>query len=260
MGEHDGRNPITLKALAWLARPWSVIVLSKPVHLNNGRTWPSQKAAKQHFKNMLARYHDGDVVKDASDHADLAALLERYDRLTAEVPTKIGVGIDKFFRRRNVNVDFATSGFHVRRTDGTETDFSYITAVEGRSKSQSAGFNDACRHAIAADTLAFKQRYFDDNSNDERLAPCECSGELIGFDEAHVDHASPTFDQLVHKFREARGWTDNIPAEVLTAASDAQTKTTFADDNVSKAFREFHASEAELRVISQSENLAKGAR
>lgn len=234
--------------------------MPKPITLTNGREWPSQTAALQHFKDMLARYADDDIVENGDDHDDLVALLERYDSAIAELPTKTGVGIDLFVRRRNDGDTFSTSGFWVRRTDGTETDFSYISAVKGQPKAPSQGFCDACRNAIAADTLAAKQRYFDEHGNEEGLAPSDISGEMIPFDQAHVDHASPTFNQIVLTFRAERGWTKEIPEDVLTPSSDAQTTTTFSEAAAAEAFREFHNGVAELRVISKRENLARSAR
>jgi hypothetical protein len=49
----------------------------------------------------------------------------------------------------------------VRRTDGTDTDFSYIDAVKGQPKSNAQEFYDACRGAVAADLLAAKKRHFE---------------------------------------------------------------------------------------------------
>lgn len=104
---------------------------AKPVTLSNGRHWPRQKDALEHFKEMLGRYTTGERVTDPADHADLCALLTRYD---ASVPpgaeTKIGVGIEYFSRERNGGEGYSTEGFHVHRKDGTSIDFSYIHAVK----------------------------------------------------------------------------------------------------------------------------------
>ena len=52
---------------------------AKIINLPNGRTWPKKGDAVNHFKAMLARYRDGSRVSDATDHSDLASLLEVYD-------------------------------------------------------------------------------------------------------------------------------------------------------------------------------------
>lgn len=110
-------------------------LMEKAISLPNGRSWKTQAAALAHFKDMLACCSDNQIVEDRSDHDDLVALLERYDAVITDSPAKIGCGIDCFFRRQNVGEGYSTPGFWVRRTDGTDTDFSYIGAVKGQPKS-----------------------------------------------------------------------------------------------------------------------------
>lgn len=105
--------------------------MAKPVNLSNGRSWKTRKDAIEHFKNMLARYSDGDRIDGPSDHDDLRALLELYDSDVAPGgETKAGGGVDHFTRQRNADEGWSTSGFHVHRTDGTSIDFSFYRAVQ----------------------------------------------------------------------------------------------------------------------------------
>jgi hypothetical protein len=107
----------------------------KPVHLSNGRKWPTRKDATKHFKEMLARYRDGQMISDAADHSDLSALLERYDSdLSSGALTKTGAGTSYFSRERNEGDGWSTSGFHVHRVDGTSTDFSFYSAIQAEEK------------------------------------------------------------------------------------------------------------------------------
>lgn len=87
--------------------------MAKTIKLQNGRLWKTQTAALAHFKDMLARYTDEEVVESRADHDDLVALLERYDAVIVEGPSKIGEGVDYFFRRRNRFEGFSTPGFWV---------------------------------------------------------------------------------------------------------------------------------------------------
>ncbi len=104
----------------------------KPVQLSNGRAWRAQTDALQHFKDMLGRYSTGDRVSAGDDHADLQALIERYDALLSrDAETKAGTGIEYFSKQRNVGDGWTTEGFHVHRIDRTSIDFSYISAVKG---------------------------------------------------------------------------------------------------------------------------------
>lgn len=233
--------------------------MAKTIDLSNGRSWRTQSAALEHFKSMLRRYSDDQTIDVRADHDDLVALLERYDSAIVGGPSKIGTGVDCFFRRRNVGQGYSTAGFWVRRVDGSETDFSYISAVKGEPKSSAQEFYDACRNAVAADLLAAKKRHFIAHGDDQGRVPCELTDELITFKEAHLDHAYPTFGQLVVSFRAARGWQHGVPEGVLSAPVDGQTITTFVDPDAAEAFRQFHHGAVILRIVSRSRNLAMAA-
>jgi uncharacterized protein DUF3223 len=233
--------------------------MAKAITLSNGRSWKTQAAALAHFKEMLRRHADNQVVEGRDDHDDLLALLERYDAVITHGPAKIGSGVEYFLRRRNVGENFSTPGFWVHRTDGTDTDFSYIDAVKGQPKSNAQEFYDACRGAVATDLLAAKKRHFETHGDSSGRVPCDLSDELISFAEAHLDHAYPTFGQLVVSFRAARGWQHGVPAGILTPPADAQTATSFLDASVVDAFRRFHSGAATLRIVSRARNLAMSA-
>ena len=106
--------------------------MAKTVTLSNGGLWRTQKLASEQFKSMLARYEDGNVVDDFEDHDDLLALLVRYDMFVLNDIAKVGSG---FERRLNRGEGFSSSGFGAVRSDGIDTDFSYISAVKGEFKS-----------------------------------------------------------------------------------------------------------------------------
>ena len=233
--------------------------MAKTINLPNGRSWKTQTAALAHFKDMLPRHSDNQIVEDRAEHDDLVALLERYDAVITNGPSKIGAGIGIFFRRLNVGEGYSTPGFWVRRTDGTDTDFSYIDAVKGQPKSNAQEFYDACRGAVAVDLLAAKKRHFETYGDSAGRVPCDLSDELITFAEAHLDHAYPTFGHLVVSFRAARGWQHGVPAGLLTPPADAQTTTCFLDASVAEAFRQFHRGAATLRIIARARNLAMSA-
>ena len=105
--------------------------MAKPVTLSNGRKWKTRTAALDHFRKMLGRYGDGDRVSSPADDSDLRALVALYDSvLPAGAPTKGGAGISHFTRELNTGDGWATSGFHVHRTDGSSIDFSFVHAVQ----------------------------------------------------------------------------------------------------------------------------------
>ena len=208
---------------------------------------------------MLARYKDNEAVEVREDHDDLLALLERYDEAITDGPSKIGVGVEVFFRRRNFGEGYSTPSFWVRRTNGSETDFSYIHAVKGAPKGMAREFYDACRSVVAPDLREAKKRHFDKHADASGQIRCEITNDLITLEDAQLDHAYPTFGQLVVSFRAAKQWQHCVPDGVLTLAHDAQTQTTFLDASVAEAFRSFHHAAALLRIVSRKGNLGMAA-
>lgn len=85
--------------------------MAKPVHLSNGRQWRTRTDALEHFKQILARYNDGDRITDPPDHDELQSLLARYDSVVSPgSETKTGSGIKYFSRQRNADQGWTTSG------------------------------------------------------------------------------------------------------------------------------------------------------
>ena len=118
--------------------------MAKPVVIGS-RSFRTQKSALDHYKALLHRYQDGDRISDPGDHADLVALIERYDPILDQVGEQAkGRGqIGHFERRLNTGTGWSNSGFWVVRLDGSATDFSYIWAVKGLPGDRSKDFYGA---------------------------------------------------------------------------------------------------------------------
>ncbi|TAU13816.1 DUF3223 domain-containing protein [Rhizobium leguminosarum] len=224
--------------------------MAKPIRLSNGKCLKTQGAALEHFRKMLARYGDNCLVDDHDDHADLIALIERYDTVESDGPPKMGVGISRFERRLNRGAGFTSPGFWILRTDGSITDFSYVSAVRGVPKTLSEEFYDACRNAIGPELLATKQRYFKEFSDVEGRLPCDLTDMPLIYSEAELSHAVPSFGKIVADFKASQGWDASIPLGVLTQSADAQISTSFIDPAISAAFRTFHHARAVLRIVA----------
>lgn len=225
--------------------------MAKPVELSNGREWKTKKAAEQHFRDMLARYRNDEHILDYQDHSDLSALLERFDLLVSDGPSKIGAGIKRFERRLNKGDGWSSPGFWVVREDDTLTDFSYVQAVVGRPKSDAEEFSVACHNAVSRDLLAMKQRQFDNFSDPDGLVACDVTGNLVAYSEAQLSHAHPPFGLIVKEFRKLKGWEGNVPVGTLTASADAQISTHFTDDAIAREFLNFHHDRAVLRIVGK---------
>ncbi len=230
--------------------------MATAVTLSNGKSWPSHRAALVHFQQMLARYSDDQVVEDAHDHDDLAALIERYDLSINAGSAKAGSGIDHFERRRYGGKGFLTAGFWVVHTRGDATDFSYVVAVRAHPKSDAQQFTSACRAAVEPSMLTAKKRAFERYGDNLRRVPCELTGEPLAFEEARLEYIGMSFVQIVVSFRAVRGWSHGVPDGAITGPIDTQAVTAFRDPAMAEAFSKYHNVVAKLRIVAKSANLA----
>ena len=224
----------------------------KSVELPNGKFWRTQKEALQHFKDMLGRYKNDQLVDSLEDHDDLVAILERYDLLELGGRSKVGPGIRHFERRLNRGEGYTSPGFWAVRVDGTETDFSCPKAIKGRPATALEEYYAACRSAVGADLAAAKQRQFDRFSDADGKIACDVSGVPVAFSQAQLRHANPSFGRIVEEFRKHMGWAKTDLKARLTTAGDAQISTSFLDPKDAEAFRKFHHSRAVLHIVSKA--------
>lgn len=224
----------------------------KPVSLENGRSWASQRAAEDHFRNIRDRYGPGKTVTSHADHDDLLALIRRHDLLVADGPSKEGVGVERFETRTNVTNGGRTVGFWIVRIDGSETDFSFIRAVAGAARSGEGQLMDACRGAVIDDLHTARIAHFAANSDKNGCIECEVTGRLIAERESGFDYVGRRFADIVVDWMSAMGWSDGPPPSVLNAPGDAQTTTVFRDQSVANDFRRFHRRNARVRIVDRS--------
>jgi hypothetical protein len=224
--------------------------MAKPIQLSNGRTWPTQRAALDHFKAMLARYQDDERVDRRMDHLDLVALLDRFDLSVVGGQPKTGAGARYFMRRLNIGEGYSSSGFWLARVDDEPTDFSYIAALKGAPRSDAKEFYDTCAATVRPVLAVAKSEFFAAHAGLDGRVPCEISDEMLLPEQACVDHAWPTFGQIVGAFRVRQGWATEIPISAVRAPRENERESSFEDLAVAQAFRDFHRSVATLRVIS----------
>ena len=223
--------------------------MAKPITLPKGKSWNTQTAALDHFKRMLHRYKDDATIDRVEDHDDLLALVERFDQATGD-DSKIGAGISHFERRVNRGPGYATPGFWLVRTDGTETDFSYVRSLRMAPQSILERYYGACRSAVATSLAAAKQRQFDRFSDAEGRIPCDVSGVLVKASDAQLRHAAPFFGDIIRNYREHREWSVADLGGLLSPPADAQTDNIFLNEEDSEDFRCWHRAKAVLHIVS----------
>jgi hypothetical protein len=217
--------------------------------------FPSQKAAKEHFKAMLARHDLGSEIKGED-----AEMLMRLIALHPHAKRKVGAGVEMLYTGC---VPGKAKGFWLRRVDGSTTDFSYIRCVDGERRPWSQLLS-ACRQAVSADLLAAKGAYFDHHGDVE----CAVSGESLAFDQAQIDHKPPlTFEVIVAAFLAVLGERpDSWMLRGVVSGARVGKFITHGDDStgelvLAKEFAEYHhcVTRGMLRIVSKSVNAKLGA-
>ena len=229
--------------------------MAKPVKLST-RTFETQTLALKYYREMLGGYEDGDRITDPEHDADLRALIERYDPLLENhgQPVKGYQHIAYFERRRTET--HGTSCFYFVRNDGTEDKFSYRHAVIGKLKDSGEEFADACRQAVHLDCIVEKKRLFALHANNTSRMRCEKTGQLVTYDEAHLDHEGPFFAEIVSEFQIMNDWQKGIPDDVISEPQALKTTATFNDCSIENAFRKFYRQHAKFRILSVAANLS----
>ena len=166
---------------------------------------------------------------------------------------KIGCGVADLFVRINWKTEhYEDRCFWIRRTDGSETDFSYrecITPTDHRGK-----FIHVCRVEIHDYIQSFREK---ERRQRGDFAICPLTGKQFEIAKAHVDHQYPdTFESLVEQFISEH---NIVLSEVeIIPGRDAQLRDRFADENLARSWREFHRARAVLRLLPSHINQRLG--
>lgn len=213
--------------------------MKKPITVGT-RSFASKKEATVATQRVLySRPIGSHVFGD-----DLQFLLDLL-QMHPEFEEKIGCGIKSI----EVEQNGPTRGFWITRLDGSRTDWSFIACLTPPTAEKQA--LAAFRTAIRGQIQNFKDEFFAEREFDL----CPITGEKVTRDNCHVDHAPPgLFVDLVDHFVSCSGLK---LAEVLVVpTTDGATETRLLDAQLDREWREYHAFNAKLRVVSRTANLS----
>lgn len=215
---------------------------SKPVIVGN-LTFETKSAAKEHVRNLVARYPDGAAISQV-DTAFLKDLLELHPR----VDEKVGSGVNSF--TINTNWEYSnTRTIFINRTDGSRTDFSWIKCIDGETSHQLQ--MQALRVAVMDQIIAFKQSQFLHG----RTVTCSETGEALSWQDCHVDHCAPdTFDKLVADWLASERIT--IEQVTISPSRDSSFHRNMTDEVQRLSWWNFHNARKKLRLLSPFANLS----
>jgi hypothetical protein len=206
-----------------------------------GQTYPSLQAVGERAKTLLA-WGPGPVT-NPGEVAFLRDLLDRHP----DAAGKIGPGVAGFDVRRSAS--FGSFCFGVIRTDGTSSDFSYRVCLERWRSSPTACAKMALRNEVNDQVTAFLQA-------ERRRGPLvdAVTGRPVGGERPHVDHAPPTFAELVGMWLAKEALRlDHLETD---GHGDNEDRLTLRDRALAARWQAFHAQHARLQIVTEATNQA----
>ena len=205
----------------------------------SNKIFSSKKEAKAFLKEMLSKYDDGDdIIGD--DEVLLFELILRHPDFTM----KRGIGIKRFYKDKSP--EYKTSCFHLERTDGFKTDFSYPRCIDSTTPTLSQEFYSACRYAVSDKLTNKKKEIFDKGA-----VYCIKTNELLTFDTSEYRHTTPRFRDIVNDFIEAENI--ELTLDLFVDDADLQYITKFSDHAMAVKFDAFHTNKAVLEMYKKYE-------
>jgi hypothetical protein len=209
-------------------------------------TFPTKKAALAEVRRVLHNSVPYEMLE--GDDYELILALVKLHRNADEKFTGGCIGIRVQW---NCVPGYAPArGFHIVRADGTTMEFSIycgpLDQQDTEAKRRWARLTQAARYAVVPTTQAYKDRRFGGGP----IAICDVTGQILGWDDAVVDHAPPwPFRRILNDWLSERG----VPPVI-----EQRYHFEFAPDDAA-AFRAFHDERARLRLIDKDENMRLGA-
>lgn len=203
----------------------------------------TKTGAKQFFRDLRDSYSDGERISD--EHAiclrDLVAIHPESELKAGAGISHFSVATDAEFRK--------TRHFFIHRLDGTGTDVSFNSAIDGRNPKRDR--LEALRRGIQDQILEFRRIAFTGTEPIE----CPLRGLLITQDAYHIDHTPPsTFLSLAENWLQSE--EISISQIEITPPADNQIVTEMTSTDQLSSWRAFHAAHAKLRLLSPLGNLS----
>lgn len=185
----------------------------------------------------------GETPFTGEDDAFLRALATRHP----EAGRIIGTGIDRIFAVVNPDYcDLDNVCFWVRRSDGTGCSLSYRECIT--PSPVMANIEQVFRAEVEPFISDFLMKFFARARMELRDPVCSVTGMSLDHSKVVVDHVAPkTFKFLLLRFLESHR-VDVRDVEIVRTGI-GKTRRAMADRALAKAWFDYHAKEADLRVV-----------
>lgn len=162
---------------------------------------------------------------------------------------KKGVGLKSINRVKEPNYG-KFRAFWIERIDGTSTDISYIIN-NIQKKNWDREFRLALRKVIEPQIIEYRQIAFENSD----ILNCPITNQTINKVNSHVDHFSPTFEEIVNEF--IAKYEIKLSSELFPIEEDNQVEYDIMDKEMKNKFYQFHLQKANLRMLSIEANLRR---
>ena len=162
-----------------------------------------------------------------------------------EKEEKIGVGIQSFLIRPNA-ITKNNYGMYIKRTDGSEIDFSWRACSQHTKKSNKQKLTSAMRVAIEDQIYCFREK------SQIRCKFCGINDYNVKYE---VDHHNPSFLQLYNSFVNTN--KKKIPTEFSENPLTHQTIFKRGDLEFESAWAKYHKENCNLQILCQKCNSSK---
>jgi len=202
-----------------------------------GQEFKSKKALTEKIREILYGNEELSIINQE--------FMKEVLQLHPEYEQKKGTGIDYIYIDKD---GYNGKCFWIQRLDGTTTDFSFYSCINGEP-SHRAQFLKSCRYAVKQDTQNKKQELYNENP------VCAVSGVSLIGRQVHLDHAYPLeFQTIVQNFIDKHNL--DINKVKIKPMEDGNTITEFEDERFARAFRKYHNSVAQLRLVDAKINMS----
>jgi hypothetical protein len=147
----------------------------KPVTLDNGKVFSTQKDAMSFFKVLLNSIDCN--LELSPSHKYFDDLISLY-KIHPEFKFKSGTETNILYFMVKNSGQYNTKCFHAVHVDGSQADWSYATAIKNKAKTNFQCFVDGARHLLELDN-----NYFRDSDFSQK---CKLFIESIGEDETSI--------------------------------------------------------------------------
>jgi Protein of unknown function (DUF3223). len=201
----------------------------------------SKKSILDNCKSILHKYQINSSVSLEADYEFLLQLFAKHPHFLLKKGCGIKDIIIKF-------TEFKNRCFYIIRTDGTQTDISYLVCVNGQgTKKKDISF--ACRSAIRDIIVKFR-----DINVIYGVTKCPITNEVLTKDNTHIDHYNLSFNELFEMWIKGAD-IDILHSNLNITTLDCEHQIYFTDNSIIEHFRKFHNDNTHLRAVSSKANL-----